>query len=128
MLRDYDAVIIIDPRVGEDQVDLIITKIKAKIESTGGQLENTKKLGKRPINCTFEKYKRLKEGNYVILSFKGESATPSAVTSTLKIIEDVVRYVVTKASELPPIEEVVASESKDTVEVNPSLLQDSGEN
>ena len=127
-MKDYEVMMIIDPRITDEKVEQVIAKVGKRLEGSGGQVEKVNKMGKRPLSCTLRKYKRITEGNYVLLNFKGESGSPADLNSFLRISEDILRYTINVATANPAAAAAekateVSVEVKQEVEINPSLLE-----
>lgn len=133
-MKDYEVMMIIDPRITDEKVEQVIAKVGKRLEGSGGQVEKVNKMGKRPLVFTLKKYKRISEGNYVLLNFKGEAGTPADLNNFLRISDDVLRYTINVATTNPAaaMEAEKATEvsvdGKEEVEINPSLLNPPKEN
>lgn len=126
-MKDYEVMMIIDPRITDEKVEQVIAKVGKRLEGGGGQVEKVSKMGKRPLGCTLRKYKRITEGNYVLLNFKGESGAPADLNSFLRISDDILRYTINVATAYPPAADAEKA-TEVSVEVNPSLLEPPKEN
>ena len=132
-MKDYEVMIIIDPRITDEKVEQVIAKVGKRLEGSGSKVEKVSKMGKRPLGCILKKYKRITEGNYVLLNFKGEPGTPADLNGFLRISDDILRYTINIATANPAAvaaekATAVSADVKEEVEVNPSLFEPPKEN
>ena len=48
-MNPYELMIVFDPNLGEDKIDVILGKIEAKIKGAGGEVTKTDKWGTRRL-------------------------------------------------------------------------------
>lgn len=117
-MKLYEAIIIFNPIIKEDKIDASVAKIEKKIKDTGGTDINITKWGMKKLASRVKKLKNSTEGNYVLITFNGESKTPNEIKALLNVSEEVARYSVMIARQhKPPIIE-------DKVEIEPSILKE----
>jgi len=121
-LKPYEAVIIFNPNMTEDKIDVSISKFEKKLKESGGTDISTAKWGLKKLLSTIKKAKKVTEGYYVMISFNGESQTPNALSSTLRVSEEVIRYSVLCSQ--PAMREVIEEKN---VEIEPSMIINPGE-
>ncbi|MCR4435160.1 MAG: 30S ribosomal protein S6 [Clostridiales bacterium] len=92
MLNKYESIFIINPEIGEDNIQALVAKFKELLE-TSAQLENIDEWGKRrlayPIND-------LNEGYYVLVNFSADSSFPRELERIYKITDGIIKYIVIK--------------------------------
>jgi small subunit ribosomal protein S6 len=103
-LNSYELMLIFDPNLGEEKIGAMVSKIEGKITSLKGEVEKTDKWGTRPLASTMSRAKKLKQGYYVVIYFKGKTSLPGGLQSYLKVTENIVRYSIVRAVERPPAE------------------------
>lgn len=118
-MGSYEAICIFHPETKEDRIDSILKKLEDKIKSAGGQMEEIKKWGMKRLAFIFKKDKHLKDGFFVEIDFKGNGNVPLELQKQLKVIEDIIRFMVSKAFKAE-IFKGEAGEKK--VEISPSMF------
>lgn len=115
-MKPYEAIIIFNPAVTEDRMDVSISKFEKKIKDSGGTDLITAKWGSKKLASTIKKAKKATEGYYVLINFNGEGRTPNELKSLLNVSEEIIRYSVicSKPAQAEPKEEVV--------EIEPSMI------
>ena len=115
-MKPYEAIIIFNPTVAEDKIDLSISKFEKKIKDAGGTDVITSKWGARKFASPIRKAKNASEGYYILINFNGEGAAPNELRALLNVSEEVVRYsvIVAKPAQPEPKEE--------KVEIEPSMI------
>jgi small subunit ribosomal protein S6 len=103
-LNSYELVLIIDPNVGEEKGNAVVTKIEEKIKSLGGQVDKTDKWGIRRLASMIKSAKRLKQAYYVLVRFQAEPTVPAQLRSMMKVMEEVIRSNIARAVEVPVAE------------------------
>ena len=92
MMRNYEALFIIDPTIGEEPIKGLVEKFKGLIESSA-TLTSLDEWGKRrlayPINGS-------NEGHYVLLNFEANSNLPAELERVFKITDGIMKYLVVK--------------------------------
>lgn len=91
-MRKYEVVCVFHPSTEVSKIDDIISKAEKKIKDGGGKIEKVDKIGVRPLNYSFKKFPKIREGYYAIIYFSGEGAVPGAVNAQLRLTEDIMRY------------------------------------
>lgn len=119
----YEAVYILDPDLGEDQVSAITTKYKDLIESNGGAVAKIDVWERRKLAYAV---KGRTEGIYVIMHFTGEPKVEAELRRIFQISEDQIRYMIVKPEEDVPTEQAesaprypAASEAPAAIESEP---------
>jgi len=95
-MKPYELMYIVNPEQDEEIIAALIEKVNGAIEELGGKVEGvfqTEPWGRRrlayPINYQ-------EEGYYVLTHFEVESKPLDDLERTLKLMEDVWRYMVTR--------------------------------
>jgi small subunit ribosomal protein S6 len=87
-VRNYEAVVIVDPRLEDSAIQQAIERITKAIES-GGELGKVDQWGRRRLAYHIN---HLSEGFYVVAGFKSESALVSELDRMLQLGEEYVRH------------------------------------
>lgn len=87
---------IVRPGFEEEKYAAIVEKFNAIIESNGGEVVKTDLWGKRRLAYEIEK---LREGYYVLVTFKAEADLPAELERKFRIADDIMRYMVVRLPE-----------------------------
>ncbi len=104
-MKDYELTCILDARLPQEKVDVIIDKLEKKISSSGGQIEKVDRWGNKKLPYTFQRFKEVKEGYYFMIRFRAGGDFNKELTRQLKMTEGVIRYLITIAPPVPPAPE-----------------------
>ncbi|MFH1709937.1 MAG: 30S ribosomal protein S6 [bacterium] len=115
-MKPYEAIIIFNPAVTEDKIDVSVSKFEKKIKDSGGVDVITAKWGMRKLASQVKKAKKATEGYYVLINFNGEGATPNELRSLLDVSEEIIRYSVICSRPAQP------EPKEEKVEIEPSMI------
>lgn len=107
------------PRTAEDKIEANVAKLEKKVTSSGGVFEKVNKMGLRKVNTRMRDFNGIKDGYYVEIVFVSSPDMPHELTSSLRVNEDIMRFLITKVPQEPKPSEKASEES---VEVNPEML------
>ncbi len=116
----YVLVLAFKPGTAETQSESALAKIEKKISSAGGSVIKASKPVMRKLASRMRKFNGIKEGLFADFEFEGPRNLPNELNSMIRVNEDVIRYVITKAPE--EIQQVEEKEAESAVEVNPEML------
>ena len=68
----YETLIILDPRLNEEEVAALLTKVQETLKTLGGEVGKAESWGKRRLAYDMRKQR---EGTYVVIESKAEPAT-----------------------------------------------------
>ncbi len=83
-MKDYEAVIILEPNTIPEKVQEDIQKVKDVITKQGGKIQSEIKWGKRNLAYAI---KKKREGYYLVLSFQAESSAIKNVMQAYRLME-----------------------------------------
>ncbi len=114
----YETMYILRPDIPEDEVNTHIKKYSEILEKSEAEIIDNQMRGKRRLAYTIGKHK---EGIYVQLSHKGDGKQVEVIEKSMRLSEDVIRYLTvkqygaipTKRSPKPSEKETEVKESKD---------------
>ena len=89
----YETLIILDPRLNEEEVAALLTKVQETLKTLGGEVGKAESWGKRRLAYDMRKQR---EGTYAVLESKAEPATVKEFERQLKLNEQVLRYFTTR--------------------------------
>ena len=118
-MNKYELGIIIRPDLDEEGQRTEMDRVKALIDRFGGTIEKLDEWGKRRLAYPIQK---LGEGVYTFITFQSESNAPSEIENRLRLMENVLRFLIIRKDENEsvkplretlPKEQVVEQESED---------------
>ena len=89
----YETLLILDPRLNEEEVAALLTKVQETLKTLGGEVGKAESWGKRRLAYDMRKQR---EGTYAVLESKAEPATVKEFERQLKLNEQVLRYFTTR--------------------------------
>ena len=89
----YETLMILDPRLNEEEVAALLTKVQETLKTLGGEVGKAESWGKRRLAYDMRKQR---EGTYAVLESKAEPATIKEFERQLKLNEQVLRYFTTR--------------------------------
>ncbi len=99
----YEAAYIVDPGLGDEQIQPIVAKYRAVIENGGGTFEKVDIWERRRL--AFE-VKGRTDGIYIFMQFRSKPAVEAELRRIFQISEDQIRYLIIRrddAEELLPL-------------------------
>lgn len=90
-MRTYEALFIIHPDKGEDEVQTMATEVETLITADGGAIVRSEIWGKRRL--AFE-VKGQSEGNYVLIRFDSDPGFVLKLESHFRLSEPIIRSIV----------------------------------
>lgn len=91
--RAYEAMVILNPNVGEDQLAAALQRVQDQITARGGEIQKVDTWGRRRM---YFPIKHLRDGQYVIYTFNAEPRRVTEVEQSWRISEDVLRHLVVR--------------------------------
>tara|TARA_B100000965_G_scaffold256652_1_gene216255 strand:+ start:673 stop:1146 length:474 start_codon:yes stop_codon:yes gene_type:complete len=89
----YETMYILRPDIAEDEVSEHIDKYNKLLEKLGGKILDSQMRGKRRLAYQIGKHR---EGIYVQLSHQGDGQHISKIEKSMRLSEDVIRYMTVK--------------------------------
>ncbi len=89
----YETMYILRPDIPEEEVDSHIKKYSELLEKSGTEVLDSQMRGKRRLAYPIAKHK---EGIYVQLSHKGNGQQVATLERSMRLSEDVIRYLTVK--------------------------------
>ena len=94
MAKKYELVLILDPQVGDTQLETVVENYKKRLESVGAEVAEVVKWGLRKLAYTSIALRQRQQGFYVLYQFSAESERLGPVEEDLKLDESVLRHLV----------------------------------
>ena len=92
MAKKYELVLILDPQVGDTQLEASIEKYKTQLESAGAEVVNVDNWGLRKLAYTSMALRRRQQAFYVLYQFEGAAEILSPIEAALRLDEAVLRH------------------------------------
>lgn len=92
-LRAYEAMVILDPNRGEEELAAATRRLADQITARGGQVEQIDTWGRRRM---YYPIRHSRDGHYVVYTFRAEPERVRELESLWQIAEDVLRHLVTR--------------------------------
>ena len=90
-MKKYEAAVVLKPHFEEEPAKAEFEKVQALITRFGGNVEKVDIWGKRRLAYEIQK---IREGIYCFITFTAEPDAPAEIESRLRIMEDVLRYLI----------------------------------
>ena len=88
-----ELAVVVSAKIEDEERAAVVDKCKALIERFGGTITNVDDWGKKRLAYEIQK---MKEGFYYFIQFEAESSAPAEIESRIRIMDNVLRYLVVK--------------------------------
>ena len=92
-MNKYELAVVVSAKIEDEERAAVVDKCKALIERFGGTITNVDDWGKKRLDYEIQK---MKEGFYYFIQFEAESSAPAEIESRIRIMDNVLRYLVVK--------------------------------
>jgi small subunit ribosomal protein S6 len=92
----YETMLVLDPEMSKEQIDGFVGKLKQFLGDRGAQVIKVAEWG---LNTLASEIKKKKKGYYILLYFNGEAAIVAEMERSLRLMEEVLRYLTVKREE-----------------------------
>lgn len=92
-MNKYELAVAVSAKIEDEERAAVVDKCKALIERFGGTITNVDDWGKKRLAYEIQK---MKEGFYYFIQFEAESSAPAEIESRIRIMDNVLRYLVVK--------------------------------
>ena len=96
MNRTYELMFIVRPDMPEEDQDKLISTLETAVTSSGGQMKNVERMGKRRLAYTVRKFH---DGIYVLLTMEGPGAVIHELERRLRVTEPVIKFLTVRIDE-----------------------------
>src|SRR6201981_4249240 len=96
MNRTYELMFIVRPDMAEEDQDKLISTLESAVSSSGGNVKNVEKMGKRRLAYTV---RRFHEGIYILLTVEGGGALIHELERRLRVTEPVIKFLTVRTDE-----------------------------
>ena len=95
-MNKYELDVVVSAKIEDDERAATIEKVKEIITKHGGTITNVDEWGKKRLAYDVQK---MREAFYYFIQFDGQSTVPTEIESRVRLMENVVRYLVVKQDE-----------------------------
>lgn len=95
-MNKYELAVVVSAKVEEDVKLATVEQVKDYIARFGGTVTNVDDQGKKKLAYDI---KKMSEGFYYFIKFESDAACPSEVEKNLRIMENVIRFLVVREDE-----------------------------
>ena len=92
-MNKYELAVVVSAKLEDEARAEVIEKEKEMITRFGGNVTDVDEWGKRRFAYEIQK---MKEGFYYFIQFEAESSAPAEIESRIRIMDNVLRYLVVK--------------------------------
>ena len=92
-MSKYELALVVNAKIEDDERTAVVDKCKALIERFGGTITNVDDWGKKRLAYEIQK---MREGFYYFIQFDAETSVPAEIESRVRIMDNVMRYLVVK--------------------------------
>ena len=93
-MNKYELAVVLSAKLEDDERAAALEKVKGYITRFGGNIVDVDEWGKKRLAYEIQK---MKEGFYYFIQFEAESSAPAEIESRIRIMDNVLRYLVVKS-------------------------------
>ena len=92
-MNKYELAVVVNAKIEDDARLATIERVQRYVTRFGGTITNVDEWGKRKLAYEIQK---MREGYYYFISFEAESSAPAEIEGRLRIMDNVIRFLVVK--------------------------------
>ena len=92
-MNKYELALVLNAKIEDDERAATVEKIKEMIAKFGGTVTNVDEWGKKRLAYEIQK---MREGYYYFIQFEAETTAPAEIERHMRIMDNVLRYLVVK--------------------------------
>ena len=92
-MNKYELALVVSAKVEDEVRDAVVEKAKGYITRYNGTITEVEEWGKKKLAYDIQK---MSEGFYYFIQFEAESSAPAEIESRIRIMDNVLRYLVVK--------------------------------
>lgn len=92
-MRNYETMFIVNSDMNEDEVGVVVDKIKNIIENSSGEIEKVDLWGKKKLAYEINKKN---EGYFVLINFSSNEVLPKELDRNFRIMDMIIRHIIVK--------------------------------
>ena len=95
-MNKYELAVVVSAKIEDEERAQVVDKCKALVERFGGTITEVDEWGKKRLAYEVQK---MREAFYYFIQFEGEATLPAEIESRIRLMENVVRYLVVRQDE-----------------------------
>ncbi|MCM1190477.1 MAG: 30S ribosomal protein S6 [bacterium] len=95
-MNKYELAVVVSANIEDEERAAVVDRCKALIERFGGTITEVDDWGKKRLAYEVRK---MKEAFYYFIRFDAESTVPAEIESRVRIMDNVIRYLVVRQDE-----------------------------
>lgn len=95
-MNKYELAVVVSAKIEDEERAAVVDKCKALVERFGGTITEVDDWGKKRLAYEIQK---MKEAFYYFIRFDAESTAPAEIESRIRIMDNVIRYLIVKQDE-----------------------------
>ncbi len=95
-MNKYELAVVVSAKIEDEERAAVVDRCKALIERFGGAITNVDEWGKKRLAYEIRK---MREGFYYFIQFDAEPTAPAEIESRIRIMDNVLRYLIVRADE-----------------------------
>ena len=95
-MNKYELTVVVSAKIEDDERAATLDKVKAYVERFGGKITNIDEAAKKKLAYEIQK---MSEAFYYFVQFDAESTAPAEVESRVRIMDNVLRYLIVRTDE-----------------------------
>ncbi len=95
-MNKYELAVVVSAKIEDEERTAVVDRCKALIERFGGTVTNVDDWGKKRLAYEIQK---MREGFYYFIQFEAPATAPAEIESRVRIMDNVLRYLIVKADE-----------------------------
>ena len=92
-MNKYEIALVVSTRIEDDAREAVLEKVKDLVAKVGGTITNIDDWGKKRMAYEVQK---MKDGYYYFIQLEADSEAPAKLEANLRIMDNVLRYLVVK--------------------------------
>ena len=92
-MHKYELAVVVNVKLEDEERAAVIEKVKEYIARFGGAVTDVEEWGKKRLAYEIQK---MKEAYYYFIKFDAESTVPIEIESRVRIMDNVIRYLVVR--------------------------------
>ena len=95
-MNKYELALVVSAKVEDEVRDAVVEKAKGYITRYNGTITEVEEWGKKKLAYDIQK---MSEGYYYFIQFEAEATVPAAVEQDVRIMDNVLRFLVVRKDE-----------------------------
>jgi small subunit ribosomal protein S6 len=92
-MNKYELVLVVNAKIEDDARAAVVEKAKAYVTRFGGTVTEVEDWGKKKLAYEIQ---HMKEGFYYFIQFEADAACPAELEKRVRIMDNVLRYLVVR--------------------------------